>query len=124
MPSPAEIREARHIAGLTQQQAGAIIGATRRAWQDWEAGRRNMPGSKWELFNRKLEDGNVSAEYKAHINAIQGQSEASEIRYSDTERGIKQLAGRAMNTWAQEVIFFRRIGFDENGQAGYDKISF
>ena len=50
MPSPSDIRESRLSIGLTQAQAGAIIGATRRTWQDWEAGRRNMPPAKWELF--------------------------------------------------------------------------
>ena len=54
MPSPTEIREARHRAGLTQAAAGALIGATRRTWQDWEAGRRNMPPAKWELFQIKV----------------------------------------------------------------------
>lgn len=82
-----------------------------------------MPGSKWELFNMKTEGGNVSAEYKVHLNAMEGQAEASEIKYSDTERGIKQVAGRALNTWAMEAIYFRRIGFDESGKAGYDRIS-
>ena len=50
MPSPDDIRQARKAAGLTQAQAGELIGATRRAWQEWEAGRRNMPGAKWELW--------------------------------------------------------------------------
>jgi DNA-binding XRE family transcriptional regulator len=54
MPSPAEISEARHHAGLTQEQAGAVIGATRRTWQNWENGTRNMPPAKWELFQIKV----------------------------------------------------------------------
>ena len=55
MPSTTEIKEARVAAGLTQAQAGALVGApSRRTWQDWEAGRRNMPASKWELFKIKI----------------------------------------------------------------------
>ena len=54
MPSPAEIKEARVAAGLTHAQAGALVGApSRRTWQDWETGRRNMPAAKWELFKIK-----------------------------------------------------------------------
>lgn len=54
MPSPTEIKEARRKAGLTQEQAGALVGApSKRTWQDWEAGKRNMPAAKWELFNIK-----------------------------------------------------------------------
>ena len=55
MPSPATIRAARKAAGMTQEQAANVIGATRRAWQEWEAGRRNMPGAKWELFLLKTQ---------------------------------------------------------------------
>lgn len=52
-PVPSKIKDSRKSAGLTQEQAARLIGATRRAWQEWEAGRRNMPGAKWELFLRK-----------------------------------------------------------------------
>ena len=128
MPSPAEIREARHRAGLTQVQAGAIVGApSRRTWQDWEAGRRTMPTAKWELFQLKTKGGCMAkeqSEYKVHLNSEKGAVEATEIRYSDSERGIKQIAGRALKTRAMEAIFFRRLGFDEFGNAGYDRISF
>lgn len=58
MPSPTDIREARIRAGLTQEQAGALIGApSRRTWQNWETGRRNMPAAKWELFQLKIAGG-------------------------------------------------------------------
>jgi len=53
-PIPAKIKAARMAAGLTQEQAARVIGATRRAWQEWEAGRRNMPSAKWELFQIKV----------------------------------------------------------------------
>lgn len=54
MPSPSDIRAARQDAGLTQERAAHLIGAARRAWQEWEAGRRNMPWAKWELFQIKI----------------------------------------------------------------------
>lgn len=62
MPSPAEIRAARKAAGLTQTQAGALVGRSMRAWQDWESGARNMPTGLAELFRRRVEAGE-------HINA-------------------------------------------------------
>lgn len=123
-PTAEQVSAARKVAGLTQEQAARVIGATRRAWQEWEAGRRNMPWAKWELFQRKVHAGEVGAEYKVHLNSERGAVQATEIRYSDTERGIRQIAGRAMNTWAMEAIYFRRIGFDDFGKAGYDRIIF
>lgn len=55
-PSPDDVRQARKNTELTQEQAAQVIGATRRAWQEWEAGRRNMPSAKWELFLRKSKE--------------------------------------------------------------------
>jgi len=50
MPNPADIREARIRAGLTQRGAAELIGVTLRAWQYWEAGERNVEARTWELF--------------------------------------------------------------------------
>lgn len=53
MPSPADIRASRLSIGLTQQQAGELVGATRRTWQNWELGTRKMPKGMWELWTMK-----------------------------------------------------------------------
>ena len=50
MPNPSTTRQARLSLGLTQQQAGELVGASARAWRSWEAGYRVMPPAKWELF--------------------------------------------------------------------------
>lgn len=49
-PNPKQIKAARKRLGLTQTQAGAIVGVTLRAWQYWETGNRKMDRAKWELF--------------------------------------------------------------------------
>lgn len=49
-PNPDAIREARLKAGLTQTQAGAILGAPLRTWQDWEYGHRDMPPTLWHCW--------------------------------------------------------------------------
>jgi DNA-binding transcriptional regulator YiaG len=48
--TPEEIKAARLRADLTQEMAGRTVGATRRTWQDWERGEREMPSTAWELF--------------------------------------------------------------------------
>jgi hypothetical protein len=48
--TPAGIRAARLAAGLTQTQAGALCHRSLRAWQDAEAGTRNLDAAAWELF--------------------------------------------------------------------------
>lgn len=53
MPTPDTIRTTRLSLGLTQAQAGAVVGASVRTWRAWEAGFRVMPGSKWELWEIK-----------------------------------------------------------------------
>jgi len=47
---PAQIKESRKDAGLTQTQAAALIYKSCRAWQQWEAGDRKMDRALWELF--------------------------------------------------------------------------
>lgn len=56
MPSPADIRASRLSLGLTQSQAGELIGASVRAWRAWESGFRVMPGAKWELWEIKTKE--------------------------------------------------------------------
>jgi DNA-binding XRE family transcriptional regulator len=59
-PSPAEIRRAREEAGLTLEQAGALVYTSWRTWQNWEAGKespehRRMHPATWELFLVKVQ---------------------------------------------------------------------
>lgn len=49
-PKPAQIAQAREEAELTQTQAGALIYAPLRTWQDWEHGQRRMPPAVWEYW--------------------------------------------------------------------------
>ena len=51
-PTPKAIKKARLAAGLTQQQAAELIGYSRRAWQEWEAGRRTMRRVTLDAFQR------------------------------------------------------------------------
>jgi len=52
-PTPAEIRQARELAGISQTAAAALISSTLRPWQDWEAGKARMHPGLWELFRIK-----------------------------------------------------------------------
>lgn len=53
-PTPAQIKAAREIVGLTQTQAAERVYATLRAWQNWEsedpAESRRMHPAIFELF--------------------------------------------------------------------------
>lgn len=57
MPSPAQVREARLKAGLTQSAAAELVYVDRVTWARWEgsktASARPMPLSLWELFRHK-----------------------------------------------------------------------
>ena len=53
-PTPSDLKAFRLGAGLTQTEAGAIVGAALRTWQSWEAGDRKIPSAKWELFFLKV----------------------------------------------------------------------
>ena len=53
-PTPSDLKASRITSGLTQTEAGALVGAALRTWQSWEAGDRRMPEAKWELFCLKV----------------------------------------------------------------------
>lgn len=55
-PRPEEIRAVREKSGLTQEEAAALIGYTRRAWQEWEAGTRGMRRALFDLFVQRQPD--------------------------------------------------------------------
>lgn len=52
-PEPDDIRAARTAAGLTQTEAGDVVHASLRTWQQWEAGDRKMHPGLFELFKLK-----------------------------------------------------------------------
>ncbi len=52
-PDPDDIRAARTAAGLTQTEAGDVVHASLRTWQQWEAGDRKMHPGLFELFKLK-----------------------------------------------------------------------
>lgn len=53
LPEPDDIRAARTAAGLTQTEAGDVVHASLRTWQQWEAGDRKMHPGLFELFALK-----------------------------------------------------------------------
>lgn len=59
-PTPQQIKQARHRAGLTQAQAADLIYKGLRTWQGWEAdesekGHRAMDPAFFELFCLKAQ---------------------------------------------------------------------
>lgn len=49
-----KLQHARFLVGITQEEAGQLVGVTRRAWAHWEDGSRMMPKSAFELFIAKI----------------------------------------------------------------------
>ena len=49
-PTPDALRAKRSSAGLTQSQAAALLGVSRRSIAGWETGERDMPRPLWTLF--------------------------------------------------------------------------
>lgn len=53
--APTQIRAVREAARLSQSEAAALMNATRRTWQNWEApedcaNHRAMPATTWATF--------------------------------------------------------------------------
>ena len=54
MPSPAEIKDLRLAAGLTQSEAAALCHVTLRSWQRYESGEHAIAPAVWELAKIKI----------------------------------------------------------------------
>jgi DNA-binding transcriptional regulator YiaG len=52
--TPAEIRKARLVLGLTQKEFGDMLHASLKAVQAWEYGQRNMTSATEELLKIKM----------------------------------------------------------------------
>lgn len=102
MPSPSAIKEARHRAGLTQEQAGAVVGTSRRGWQNWENGTRSMPAAKWELFQLKTKGENMSI---VTVTFRTSPEQVTRIRVPEhimNEFGDEEIVGKARELWIIE----------------------
>jgi len=51
--TPAEIKQARLAAGLTQKESAALVYVNVRTWQKWEGGEREIMRAVFELFKIK-----------------------------------------------------------------------
>ena len=49
-PAPEQIRAARLAAGLSQAEAGELILASKRSWENWEQGRVKMSPGLFDYF--------------------------------------------------------------------------
>ncbi|MBD8791495.1 helix-turn-helix transcriptional regulator [Pseudomonas syringae] len=47
------LRKTRLMLGLTTEEAGRLVGVTRRAWEHWEGGSRKVTSAAFELFMAK-----------------------------------------------------------------------
>lgn len=49
-PTPADVKALRKHLGMSTDEFGALVHCSRRAVQEWEAGRRDMSPAVWELY--------------------------------------------------------------------------
>jgi transcriptional regulator with XRE-family HTH domain len=53
-PTAEQIRKQRQLAELTQRHAAELVGVSVSQWEHYEAGRRNMRGRTWRLFQDRI----------------------------------------------------------------------
>jgi len=125
MPSPTEIREARHRAGLTQSQAAALVGVQPRAWRYWEGGGRRMGVGVWELFNLKTQGDKMSIVTVTF--RTNPEHKTTRIRVPErvmNEFGDEELTGKDRERWiidkAVEKVFGKPcFWWEDNGLGIY-----
>jgi len=87
-PTPAEVKVTREKAGLTQEQAGTLVHASKRTWQNWESegnDSRTIPLSAWELFL-------IKATPPEPLNLVEElKSEFKQRNHSNIDESIKTI---------------------------------
>ena len=123
MPSPATIRSTRLSLGLTQAQAGSLVGGSRRTWQNWEAGLSKMPSAKWELFQLKTQGDKMSVVTVTFRTNPEHQ--ATRIRVPErimNEFRDEEITGKNRDRWiiekAVEKVFGKRCFWWEDSGLG------
>jgi hypothetical protein len=79
-PTPADIKNCREIANLTQGQAAALIYRSERNWQQWEGGERRMDPALWELFGFKTQGMGAGAFYGTFAQYKEAMAKGSPFR--------------------------------------------
>lgn len=55
-PTPDEMKQLREAAGLTQEQAAALIWYGADQWAAWESGEKRMHPCAWWAFQQRLKE--------------------------------------------------------------------
>lgn len=87
MYSPEQIKEVRKKAGLTQKEAAELISYSKRAWQDWEQGRKPMRDAIMDFFLLKLALRDAEQE---ELVRVEGQEEYEERLKTHEHHGEQQ----------------------------------
>lgn len=53
-PTASQVRKAREAAGLSRDAAAALVYRSKRVWEKYETGERNMDAAVWELWQIKV----------------------------------------------------------------------
>ena len=93
---PEQIKAVRKKAGLTQAEAAELIGYSKRAWQDWEQGRKPMRDAAMDFFLLKLalrdagmEDVPGSEEHEERLKAHEHPSDGTITCGPEEQHGLE-----------------------------------
>ncbi|MCS2161566.1 transcriptional regulator [Scandinavium sp. H11S7] len=137
--TPEFVRSTRESAGLTKQDAAILIGVSKRTWDSWESGFRNMPANAFKYFyfvvnGKPLElDGDDMASKINHrqivvifeysnnsVEAIDSVSETNFISIETNDDGKTAVVTSLKDSGVQS---HRRTEFVINdNQSTYDKL--
>lgn len=91
--SPAELKTARRKLGLSQQELSDLLRTPCRTYQDWEAGRRRIPGiAAVAMSLLASRDERVMADIKADIAARIERDFAGRMIVSAVDRDFEEPA--------------------------------
>lgn len=83
-PTPKQIKAARQKAGLTQTQAGQVVGLALRTIQQYEAGDRQMLPIVYWAFHKRLDEQELASYFKWSMKVLRQFERAKLLTYDET----------------------------------------
>lgn len=83
-------RKARMVLGASTAEAAQLVHVTKRTWEVWESGQREMPDAALELFIHKITQGITPTEDRQLVVVVTDNQMPHDVISSDTFLHLKE----------------------------------
>lgn len=83
-------RKARSVLGASTAEAAQLVHVSKRTWELWESGQREMPEASWELFVYKITHGITPTDERELLVVVDDNQAPLDVVSSDTFLNLRE----------------------------------